>query len=93
MGWDYAISWLTVLPFELIAAAITIEYWRDDLNPSVWIAPFLVILIVIQIFGVRGYGEVEFVLSVIKIMACIGGETRARSRTASTASLVFLSLR
>ncbi|KAL8303763.1 hypothetical protein RB597_004839 [Gaeumannomyces tritici] len=72
MGWDYAISWLTVLPFELIAAAITIKYWREDLNPSVWIAPFLVVLIIIQIFGVRGYGEVEFVLSVIKIMACIG---------------------
>lgn len=26
----------------------------------------------IQIFGVLGYGEVEFVLSMIKILACIG---------------------
>lgn len=32
MGWDYAISWLTILPFELVAASITIQYWRDDLN-------------------------------------------------------------
>lgn len=32
MGWDYALSWLTVLPFELVAASITISYWRDDLN-------------------------------------------------------------
>lgn len=32
MGWDYAISWLTVLPFELVAASITISFWRDDLN-------------------------------------------------------------
>lgn len=29
VGWNYAISWLTVLPFELIAASITIEFWRD----------------------------------------------------------------
>lgn len=72
VGWDYAISWLTVLPFELTAASITIQFWRTDINVGVWIAVFLVLLAVIQIFGVRGYGEVEFVLSIIKIMACIG---------------------
>jgi amino acid transporter len=72
MGWDYAISWLTVLPFELTAASITIQFWRTDINVGVWITVFLVVLSVIQIFGVRGYGEVEFVLSIIKILACIG---------------------
>jgi amino acid transporter len=72
VGWDYALSWLTILPFELIAAGITIQFWRDDINIGVWIAVFLVILSVIQVFGVRGYGEVEFVLSIAKILACIG---------------------
>lgn len=72
MGWDYAISWLTVLPFELIAASITITFWREDLNMGIWVTVFLVVLAVIQIFGVRGYGEVEFILSLIKIAACIG---------------------
>lgn len=33
---------------------------------------FLIVLIGIQFFGVRGYGEVEFVLSMIKICACVG---------------------
>ncbi|CCF35201.1 amino-acid permease inda1, partial [Colletotrichum higginsianum] len=72
MGWDYAIAWLTVLPFELVAASITIKFWRDDLNMGIWVAVFLIILAIIQIFGVRGYGEVEFVLSIIKIAACTG---------------------
>ncbi|KAI1501264.1 amino acid permease [Biscogniauxia marginata] len=72
MGWDYAIAWLTVLPFELIAASITIQFWRTDISVAVWVTVFLVILCVIQIFGVRGYGEVEFVLSMIKIAACTG---------------------
>ncbi|KAF5003110.1 hypothetical protein FDECE_10326 [Fusarium decemcellulare] len=72
MGWEYALAWLTVLPFELIAASITIEYWRDDVNMGVWVAAFLAALCLIQVFGVRGYGEVEFVLSSIKIMACLG---------------------
>lgn len=59
MGWDYALSWLTILPFELIAASIVIEYWRSDINMAVWVTVFLVILSIIQIFGVRGYGEGE----------------------------------
>lgn len=57
MGWEYALAWLTVLPFELIAASITIEFWRDDINMGVWVATFLVALALVQIFGVRGYGE------------------------------------
>jgi amino acid transporter len=72
IGWEYAIGWLTVLPFELTAASITIQYWRDDIHVSVWITVFLVFLVGVQIFGVRGYGEVEFVLSMIKIVACLG---------------------
>lgn len=57
MGWDYAIGWLIVLPFELIAAGVTISFWRDDINNGVWISVFLVLLVVVQVFGVRGYGE------------------------------------
>ncbi|KAL1305340.1 hypothetical protein AAFC00_002238 [Neodothiora populina] len=74
MGWDYAIQWLTVLPFEITAAGVTISFWPEGakVNIGVWIAVFLVALSAIQIFGVRGYGEVEFVLSVIKIIACVG---------------------
>ena len=72
MGWDYAIGWLTVLPFELTAAGITIRYWRDDLNVGIWITVFLIVLVVIQVFGVRGYGEVEFILGLIKITAVTG---------------------
>ena len=72
MGWDYALSWLTVLPFELSAAGLTIDFWRSDINIGVWIAVFLVVLAGIQVFGVRGYGEVEFVLGMIKVVAVIG---------------------
>ena len=59
MGWDYAIGWLTVLPFEITAAGLTIDFWRTDINIGVWIAVFLTALAAVQIFGVRGYGEGE----------------------------------
>ncbi|KAJ5491422.1 amino-acid permease [Penicillium diatomitis] len=72
VGWDYAISWLIILPFEITAAGITIQFWRDDLNVGIWIAVFLTVLSLIQWFGVRGYGEVEFALGLMKIIAVIG---------------------
>ncbi|KAJ5209272.1 hypothetical protein N7449_003651 [Penicillium cf. viridicatum] len=72
VGWDYAIGWLIILPFELTAASLTIQYWSETLNSGIWVAVFLVVLIAIQFFGVRGYGEVEFVLGIIKVTAVIG---------------------
>jgi amino acid transporter len=58
-GWQYAISWLTVLPFEISAACNIIHYWpgSEGINNSAWIVPLLVALVAIQIFGVKGYGE------------------------------------
>ncbi|KAK0383975.1 hypothetical protein NLU13_8064 [Sarocladium strictum] len=73
-SWEYAISWLTVLPFEISAACNIIHYWQgsEGINNSAWIVPILVALVAIQVFGVKGYGEVEFVLSLMKVIACIG---------------------
>ncbi|KAL5313304.1 hypothetical protein ACEPPN_019037 [Leptodophora sp. 'Broadleaf-Isolate-01'] len=67
-GWQYAISWLTVLPFEISAACNIIHFWPGSagINNSAWIVPLLVALVAIQFFGV------EFVLSIIKITACLG---------------------
>ncbi|OAG35995.1 hypothetical protein AYO21_09788 [Fonsecaea monophora] len=48
------------------------EYAIKGINNSAWIVPLLVALVAIQFFGVRGYGEVEFALSILKIIACIG---------------------
>src|SRR5947209_10646201 len=74
MGWNYAMSWLVVLPLELTAAGITLSFWPGGAaqHVSVWITIFLVAVCVINFFGVRGYGEVEFVLGVIKVVAIIG---------------------
>lgn len=44
---------------ELTAAGITIAYWNDTINVGVWVTVFFVLLVLIQFFGVRGYGEGE----------------------------------
>ncbi|EON66748.1 hypothetical protein W97_05994 [Coniosporium apollinis CBS 100218] len=73
MGWNYALQWLVVLPLEIVAASLTIEFWNHGrINNNAWVAVFLVLIISINMFGVKGYGEAEFVFSIIKIIAVIG---------------------
>lgn len=72
MGWNYAAQWLVVLPLEVVAAAITVQYWNANISPAAWVTIFLTIIISINLFGVKGYGEAEFVFSIIKVIAVIG---------------------
>lgn len=72
MGWNYALQWLIVLPVELVAASITINYWHSDINNVAWIAIFYVLIMALNMFGARGYGEGEFVFSLIKVIAVVG---------------------
>jgi yeast amino acid transporter len=72
MGWNYALQWLIVLPLEIVAASITIDYWDSPVNKAVWVTIFLHLIIIINFFGVKGYGESEFVFSIIKVIAVVG---------------------
>lgn len=45
---------------EITAAALVIQYWRDDINVAVWITVFLVVICSFNFFGVKWYGEAEF---------------------------------
>ncbi|KAK4136428.1 amino acid permease [Trichocladium antarcticum] len=72
MGWNYALQWLVVLPLEVIAASITIGYWNNNLNRSIFITIFLAAVIFINLLGVKAYGEAEFVFALVKITAIVG---------------------
>ncbi|KAH3672427.1 hypothetical protein WICMUC_004263 [Wickerhamomyces mucosus] len=72
MGWNYALQWLIVLPLELVAASITIGFWNDTINKAAWVAIFYSIIVFINLFGVKGYGEAEFFFSTVKVLAVIG---------------------
>lgn len=65
-------QWLVVFPLEVTAATITIEFWTTTIHKAVFVTIFWVAIVMINLFGVRGYGEAEFVFSMIKIVAVIG---------------------
>ncbi|CCD22904.1 amino acid transporter TAT1 NDAI_0A07500 [Naumovozyma dairenensis CBS 421] len=67
----YTFQWLTVLPLQLVTAAITIEFWTD-LNPDIFVAIIFIVVIVVNLFGARGYAEAEFFCNLCKILMIIG---------------------
>ncbi|KAI5949092.1 hypothetical protein KGF57_004922 [Candida theae] len=72
VGWNYFLQYFTLLPLELVAAAITIQYWDTNVNSDVFVIIFWLVITFITLFGVKAFGEVEFVLSTLKILAVIG---------------------
>jgi yeast amino acid transporter len=69
---SYALQWLVVLPLEIIAASITITYWNPNANRAIFVTIFLILIVVINFFGVKGYGEAEFLFAIVKVTAVIG---------------------
>jgi amino acid transporter len=73
LGWNYALLWVIVLPIEIVAATATIEYWNHNrINNDAFVPIFLILIVSINLFGVKGYGEAEFFFSTIKISAIVG---------------------
>lgn len=70
---SYWFKYIIVTPNQLTAAALTIQYWvdRDRVNPGVFIAIFLVVIVCINYFGIKFFGEFEFWLSSFKVITII----------------------
>lgn len=61
------------MPLEIVAACLTINFWNGgQINNDAWVSIFLVLIVVINLFGVRGYGEAEFIFAIIKVIAVVG---------------------
>ncbi|OJJ67374.1 hypothetical protein ASPBRDRAFT_200092 [Aspergillus brasiliensis CBS 101740] len=74
LGWTYWFKYIIVTPNQLTAGALVISYWIDTsrVNAGVWITVFLVLIVTINYFGVRFFGEFEFWLSSFKVIVILG---------------------
>ncbi|KAI0075661.1 amino acid permease [Panus rudis PR-1116 ss-1] len=72
LGWNYWYNWTIILPAELSAAAVLVNYWNTSVNNAVWISIFLVVVVAINLLGAGAYGEAEFVFASIKVVTIIG---------------------
>ena len=74
LGYTYWFKYIITTPNQLTACSLVLQYWvdRDRVNPGVFIAVFLVVIIVINYCGVRYFGEIEFWLSSAKVLTMVG---------------------
>ncbi len=70
-GWNYWYNWAITVAVELAAAAIIMKYWFPDVPGYIWSAAFLAIIVSLNAFTVKGFGEAEFWCSLIKVLTVI----------------------
>ncbi|ALV45091.1 gamma-aminobutyrate permease [Arthrobacter alpinus] len=71
IGWNYWFNWAITVAAELVAAGIIMDFWFPDVPGWVWAGGFLALLTAINALSARAFGESEFWLSSIKVVAVI----------------------
>lgn len=68
VGWSYWISWVAYIPAECIAGGIIMELFTG-INGYIWAVLFGLLITYINMAKVGTFGEIEFWLALIKIVA------------------------
>lgn len=71
VGWAYWLNWIAYVPSEMIAAGIIMNKFVPEVSQVWWAVLFGLIVTIINLFHVKNFGESEFWLSMIKIVALI----------------------
>ncbi len=71
IGWLYWWFWVLVIPIEAIAAATIINAWLPLLPTWAIALGFTGVLTLTNLFSVKNYGEFEFWLALIKVVAIV----------------------
>lgn len=71
VGWSYWISWVAYIPAECIAGGIIMEMFTG-VNGYVWAICFGLLITYINLAKVDTFGEIEFWLALIKVLALLG---------------------
>jgi amino acid transporter, AAT family len=71
VGWLYWINWVIVTIVELLAAGSFLQFWFSSV--PLWLLSFIcaVVIVGINLFQVKYYGELEFWFASIKIFALV----------------------
>ncbi|KAG5997785.1 hypothetical protein E4U43_002570 [Claviceps pusilla] len=70
-GWNSVYANAILLPAEMVACAVIIDYWTH-VNHAVWITVLGGLLVFSNFLLISVYGELEFVLAILKILLIVG---------------------
>ena len=71
LGWNYWYNWAITVAFELVAVQFIMKFWFPEISGFYWSAVFLAVIFAINAMTVKGFGESEFLFSLIKVLAII----------------------
>ncbi|EGX88743.1 amino acid/polyamine transporter I [Cordyceps militaris CM01] len=66
-GWNSVYSNAVLLPAEMAACAVILDYWGHAIHHAVWITVLGGLLVVSNLFLVSVYGELEFACALLKM--------------------------
>ena len=69
VGWSYWTTWVAYVPSEMIAAGIIMNNFIPEVSQLWWAVFFGLLVTILNLFHVDKFGESEFWLSLIKIVA------------------------
>ncbi|AJH77895.1 amino acid permease [Heyndrickxia coagulans] len=71
LGWNYWYSWAICLAAELSASTLVMKFWFPHSPSWLWSGLFLLVIFLLNILSVRGYGEGEYWFSFVKVATII----------------------
>lgn len=71
-GWNYWFSWAITFALEISVVGQVIQYWTHKVPLAAWITIFFVLITISNMFPVKFYGEFEFWIASVKIIAVVG---------------------
>lgn len=71
-GWNYWFSWAITFALEISVVGQVIQYWTHAVPLAAWITIFFVLIAVSNMFPVKVYGEIEFWIASLKVIAVVG---------------------
>ncbi|RMZ74884.1 hypothetical protein DV737_g5626, partial [Chaetothyriales sp. CBS 132003] len=72
LGYLYWYALGILVPYEITAAGLVIDYWQNDVNIAVWISVMIVVIVALNFLPVKFYGETEFWFAGTKVILMIG---------------------
>ncbi|KAF4810672.1 Proline-specific permease [Colletotrichum tropicale] len=72
LGWVYWYIFSITVPAEITATYIVINYWSPPLHIAVWLTLIGLVMVGLNCFPVKVYGEAEFWFASVKVFGIIG---------------------
>lgn len=69
VGWSYWFAWIVAAVAEIIAITGYISFWWPDLPRWISAVSVILLLFTLNIVSVKAFGELEFWLAIIKVLA------------------------